>query len=37
MLACYASEENTDSRAEMLVQIGLTAREAIAEATGEQL
>lgn len=27
--ACYASEENTNARAEMLIQIGLTAREAI--------
>jgi hypothetical protein len=35
MMACYASEENTDARADMLLQIGLTARAAIAKAEGE--
>jgi hypothetical protein len=30
--ACYASEENTDARADMLLRIGITARAAIAKA-----
>jgi hypothetical protein len=36
LMACYASEENTDARAEMLLKIGETARAAVAEVTGGQ-
>lgn len=31
MMACYASEEDTDSREAMLLKIGETARAAIAQ------